>query len=192
MTILVDRKKNIPGIYFADRQVANGVESFQSNSSLFYSSLAFQDTKYLCMIRSTKHSTKFTNTKKLAQLSLFVAEYRRCAKIMLDLLWENGYKWETKDKNDNTVQHEFSVSKNLLEHPQFIRHQTLTIDTKLSSRVLTCLATQLAGIIGASVEKQRKRLYTQTKLKQEGRVDKRVEKKILQNKPTKPNLDNLN
>lgn len=144
------------------------------------------------MIRSTKHSTKFTNTKKLDQLSLFVAEYRRCAKIMLDLLWDNGYKWETKDKHNNTVQHEFNVSKNLLEHPQFIKHQTLTVDTKLSSRVLTCLATQLAGIIGASVEKQRKRLYTQAKLKREGRTNPKLDKKILQNKPTKPNLDNLN
>lgn len=143
------------------------------------------------MIRATQHSTKFSNKKKQENLTLFISEYRRVATILLNQIWNNGYCWNTT-KDGVTVQHEFNVVKNLLEHPKYIDYTRFKIETKLSARVLSSLVTQLAGIIGASVEKQRKRLYIQAKLKQEGKIDFRLEKKIRQNTPVIPNLEHLN
>lgn len=36
MTILVDKKKNLPGIYFSYRQVANGVDPFYKCSCVYF------------------------------------------------------------------------------------------------------------------------------------------------------------
>lgn len=143
------------------------------------------------MIRATQHSTKFCNTTKLSNLDLFISEYRRISNIILNKIWSEGYCWTTS-KDNVTTQHEFNVNKNLLEHPKFIDYTRYTIETKLSARVLSSLVTQLAGIIGASVEKQRKRLYMKEKLAKENKIDHRLEAKIRQNIPVVPNLNNLN
>jgi hypothetical protein len=134
------------------------------------------------MIRTTNHSLKFSNTCKLSKLSEFIGEYRRVSGLILDQIWENGYTWKVKD-ND----YEFNVKENKLEHPKFIDYNDFDIETTLSARALSSLVTQLCGIIGASVEKQRKRLYQWEKT-----PNKQLEKKIQQNIPVKPNISQLN
>lgn len=56
------------------------------------------------------------------------------------------------------------------------------------------LTTQLSGIIRAEVEKQKKRIYMYYKFKNEGKSKKELHlliKKIKQNNPIKPNVDNI-
>jgi len=134
------------------------------------------------MIRTTNHTLKFSNTNKLNKLQEFISEYRRVSGLILDQIWENGYKWEVKNKN-----YEFNVNENKLDHPKFIDYNSFDIKTNLSARALSSLVTQLCGIIGASVEKQRKRLYQWEKT-----PNSQLEKKIEQNKPQKPDISKLN
>lgn len=134
------------------------------------------------MIRTTNHTLKFSRKGKLSKLQEFIREYRRVSGLILDQIWENGYSWEVKDKT-----YEFNVKENKLEHPKFIDYNDFNIETKLSARALSSLVTQLCGIIGASVEKQRKRLYQWEKT-----PNPQLAKKIQQNKPVKPDISKLN
>ena len=145
------------------------------------------------MIRTTKHFLNYTNTNtnKIENLSKLLQEYRRVAKIILENLWENGYIWYS-EKFPGLEKHEFNIKKNKLEHPKFIDYNRFCVDTKLSGRMLSSLTTQLSGILGASVEKQRKRLFTRAKIISEGGSTTLLDRKIFQNIPQFPNLDNVN
>jgi transposase len=143
------------------------------------------------MIRTSKHNLNETNSEKLNNLDKFVKEYRRVAELILTNIWTNGYSWIIK-KDGKEILKTFDVKNNLLDHPQFLDYNKFDVETTLSARVLSSLYGQLCGVLGASVEKQRKRLYIKEKLKQEGKVDLRLEKKIKQNIPQKPDLENLN
>lgn len=144
------------------------------------------------MIKTSKHTTKFSNLEKLENLSIFLKEYRRFAQIMIDYIWENGYVWEF----NNEVKR-FSIKENLLEFPHLINSSILkdiNEKTFLSGRTLKCLMTQIAGMIRSEVEKQRKRIWQFNKFKSEGFSKKKLKcliKKIKQNIPTKPNCKNI-
>jgi len=142
------------------------------------------------MIRSSKHTTKFSNKNKLDNLSMFIIEYRRVASIIVDDIWINGYYWNYKDQV-----HEFNISKNLLELPAYLEYKKFSIETFLSARALSALCTQLTGTLKASVEKQRKRIFMLNKLKSSSTPKKQrklLGKKLKQNIPQKPNVTNLN
>jgi hypothetical protein len=143
------------------------------------------------MLRSTKHFLKDTNINKSSNLSLLLKEYRRVAKIILSDIWENGYVWYTEFCT-GLQRHEFNIKKNKLEHPKFIDYNRFSLKTTLSGRMLSSLVTQLAGILGASVEKQRKRLYMREKILEEGGNVTLLDRKIKQNIPVFPNLENVN
>jgi len=139
------------------------------------------------MIRSSKHTTKFSNKGKLDNLNSFINEYRRVASIIVDEIWNIGYKFY----NDK----EFNISKNQLELPKYIEYKNFEIDTFLSARTLSSLCTQLTGTLKASVEKQRKRIYMLEKMKSNNTSKKErklLAKKLKQNIPQKPNIANLN
>ena len=93
-----------------------------------------------------------------------------------------GYKWMIND-----VEHEFNVTENKLDHPRFIDYNKFKLDTTLSSRALSSLVTQLCAVLGASVEKQRKRLFQYEKTPND-----QLLKRIGQNIPIKPNISKLN
>lgn len=138
------------------------------------------------MIRSSKHTTKFSNKGKLNEIDSFIQEYRRVASIIIDDIWNNGYKFYDK---------EFNIDKNQLELPKYIDYNSFNIETFLSARALSSLCTQLTGILKASVEKQRKRLYMLDKMKSSKTSKKErklLVKKLKQNIPQKPNIQNLN
>lgn len=143
------------------------------------------------MIRATKHFLKGTNSIKLTNLSLLLKEYRRVMKLILEDIWENGYVWYTEFCN-GLQKHEFNLKKNKLDYPKFIDYNRFKLETPLSGRMLSSLVTQLSGIIGASVEKQRKRLYIRDQIIKEGGKTFLLDRKIAQNKPTFPNLENVN
>jgi hypothetical protein len=143
------------------------------------------------VIKSTKHFLKETNQGKISDLTLLVKEYRRVAKVILEDVWYNSYSWIT-EKDGVIENHTFNVSQNKLEHPKFLNYKDFNLETKLSARMLSSLVTQLCGILGASVEKQRKRLYIREKIAAEGGKTTLLDRKILQNIPVLPNLDNVN
>jgi len=144
------------------------------------------------MIKTSKHTTKFSNSEKLENLNIFLKEYRRVAQVITDYIWENGYVWEFKGKIKR-----FSIKENLLEIPPFINSSILNDikeDTFLSGRSLKCLITQVVGIIRSEVEKQRKRIWQFNKLKSDGVSKKKLKqliKKLKQNIPIKPNCKNI-
>lgn len=141
-------------------------------------------------ILTTKHSICEANTGKIVLLNTFINEYRKVAQQIIDDIWSNGYKYTINNKS-----YEFNINKNQLDVPIFIDYKCFNIDTTLSARALSSLVTQLSGVLSASVEKQRKRLYMLSKQKEEGieRIKrKQLIKKIKQNIPQKPNCNNLN
>lgn len=140
------------------------------------------------MIRSTNHLIiKDINKNKLEKLSNFIDEYRRVAKLIIDDIWSNGYKWSVEDKN-----FEFNINNDLLDSPSFIDYNRFNITTSLSGRSLSSLVTQLVGIIRATTEKRRKRLYVFNKLCDEGFYNERLQQNIEKFQVLNPNVYNLN
>lgn len=145
-------------------------------------------------MKTSRHIIKFANSKKLDKLLVFLTEYRRCAGILVDYLWENGYKW-TDSKNNNFY---FLPKSGLLEAPLMITSDIITkanLSTFLTGRSLKCLLTQIAGMLRGECEKQRKRLFMLKKAKAEGKSKKHLKlliQKIKKNNPVKPNTNHIN
>lgn len=134
------------------------------------------------MIRSTRHNLTYANAGKRSLVREFISEYRRVAGIILDDMWNNGYSWNTPEGELT-----FNVSQNKLDHPRYIDYSGFDIETTLSARALSSLVTQLCGVIGASVEKQRKRLY-----QYETTPSEALAEAIAENAPVKPDISRLN
>lgn len=133
------------------------------------------------LIRSSKHTTKYSNTNKKNNLSLFIDEYRRVATNIINEIWNNGYQ-------------NFNIKENQLQFPKFIDYNHFKIDTFLTARALSSLVTQVSGMIRTEVEKQRKRLFILNKLKENGASKKQrssLAKSIKENIPHKPSCLNL-
>lgn len=141
------------------------------------------------MIKTSKHSIQYSNSGKLNSYTDLISEFRNVAQIIVDDIWTNGYVW-----SDNTGEHMFSISNNQLSFPSFIDYNRFKLDTFLSARALSSIATQVAGMIKAETEKQRKRLYILNKVKSEGASKKQrrlLGRKLKQNIPVKPNCSNF-
>lgn len=144
------------------------------------------------MIRTSKHTTKFSNNVKLENLKIFLDEYRRVAQLLVNHIWENEYRWEYKGELKT-----FSVKDNLLEFPPLINSsivKDIKLETFLTGRALKCCMTQVAGMVRAEVEKQNKRIWQFNKFKSSGICKKRLKtliKKIKQNIPSRPKCTNI-
>lgn len=142
-------------------------------------------------IRTSNHTVKFANPSKQLQLRVFVNEYRRIAQEIINHIWTHGYSWT--DKKNQT--HTFNPNTNNLHSPSFIDYNQIPIsDTFLTARALSSLVAQLAGMISAACEKQRKRLYQLDKLKSSGVPKAKLQKlikKIKTNIPQEPNTKNM-
>jgi len=137
------------------------------------------------MIRSTNHKLGFANIGKRGKYSAFIAEYRRCAVIYLDFLWNNEIQYTAKDNNKT-----FNISNELLDVPPMLSKASvagLVLDTNLSARVLKCCLTQVLGSIRAATKKQQKRIYQYTRTQTTALAGA-----IERNKCVKPNLTKLN
>lgn len=145
------------------------------------------------IIKTSRHEIlPYANTGKIESLHSFIDEYRRVASIIVNEIWNNGVSWADKNKESKR----FSIKDNLLEFPMFLDYNSFDIgDTFLSARSLSSLVTQISGIIRASTEKQRKRLFMLDKNKSNGVPKKKMEKlikKIKTNIPQKPNCERIN
>lgn len=135
-------------------------------------------------IRSLKHTTKFANKNKLANLRAFLSEYQRVGTELIKNIWENGYG-------------DFDVKNDKLDFPKYINYASFNIESSLSGRALSSLATQVAGIISSSTEKRRRLLWGRDKRKSEGLSIVKIEKKLAKNDyicvmPRMPFCANLN
>lgn len=140
------------------------------------------------MVRSSAHSVKFCNKDKLVVLDNFLDEYRRVLGIYRDHIWENGYSWTTKDG----VEHIFFVPDQRYEHPKFIDYNFIKVETSLSARALSSMVTQLCGILGGAVEKQKKNQYKLAKMIEEGKKPTaKFLKKMKNDIPRKPRVSNV-
>lgn len=154
-----------------------------------------KDEKINTIIRTSCHTTKFSNTQKNQNLNNYINEYRRVTQKFVDYIWDNGYKW--LDKKTNTIQ-EFNVEKNKLTLPSMLTSNIIyksEVDTILTGRSLKCCLTQVSGMLRAETEKQRKRLTMLDKLREEGdprRKRKALIKRIKENIPKKPNANQIN
>jgi len=91
------------------------------------------------MIRSTRHHIKDSNSGKKSSYSRFIEEYSRVAKLMVEQVW-------VKLPDD-------------LNLPKYLDYKTFNIETDLSARALSSAATQVSGIVRASITKQKRRLW---------------------------------
>lgn len=117
------------------------------------------------IIRSTRHSLKFSNKIKLEKFGAFLSEYQRVGQFLIDEIWDNGYG-------------EFNIKKDVLDIPKYIDYKQFKIETPLSARALSSLATQITGVISASTEKRRRKLWLFEKLEKEGKPNKNVKKQL--------------
>jgi putative transposase len=101
------------------------------------------------MIRSSKVSLKFANTGKREALSGFIAAYRDVVEQAVDLLW-------TSDSVPSLL-------------PQELTKQLVT---DLSARAVQCAGKQASGIVRATRDKQKKRLWMIRKLTEENQLVK--------------------
>lgn len=135
-------------------------------------------------VRASKHHFhRDTNKTKLVAYSAFIAEYRRVSGLILSDMWDNGYSWSDKQGNQKL----FFVSKGYLDVPRFIDYKKFKVETSLSARALSSLVVQLAAVISASVEKQRRRLYVAASKGSSAALDRVIAK----NKPVKPDVSRL-
>lgn len=146
-------------------------------------------------IKTSKHSIKYSNKRKVNDLHRFIDEYRRVAGLIIEDIWSNDYKWGVIDKSTGEViSYEFSIKNNELYAPSFIDYKRFAIETELSARAMSSLVTQVSGLLKAATEKQRKRLYVLNKKKKEGSTRKErrlLARKIKTNIPQKPSTANL-
>lgn len=143
------------------------------------------------MIRTSKHHfSSYINSGKEETLSLFVDECERMFNLILDDIWINGYKWSVENK-----EFEFNPRFKKLDTPKYIDYKKFSHHkTILSARALNSVTDKLCGVLSASIEKQRKRLYQLQKFK-DNKVDKlsysKLINKIKQNNVVKPNIKNF-
>jgi IS605 OrfB family transposase len=124
------------------------------------------------MIKSTKITLKFSNRKKLENISTFVDEYRRVLFIFVNQLW-------------NITDVKCLLPKEITD--------TIT-DSWLSSRAIQCAGKQASGIVRGAKKKQSKRLYQINKFKSLGQFKKmRKLQKIYDSvRVSKPNITVVN
>lgn len=91
------------------------------------------------MIRSTKHHLKDLNKAKALRYKNFVLEYSRVVRLLVDQAW-------------------VALPTSLVV-PKYYNYKEFDVETDLSARALSSAVTQVSGILRASVEKQRRRLW---------------------------------
>lgn len=144
------------------------------------------------MIRTTNHSLSFANSNKIEKYTQFLDECLSTSKQYLDYLWDNKIEFEIKEQKKF-----FDIKNDNLEIPSMLSNPDVeskieNFKTKLSGRARKCILTQVLGIIKATTEVRRKRLFVFSKLCEEGVYNERLYLNLQKFQALKPNLDNIN
>ena len=131
------------------------------------------------MIRSSKHSLKYTNQNKRDNLSIFLTEYRRLLQVILDDLWENG------------LESFFNIQKNQLKIPSFLPNDYLKKhDSWLTARMKQGVGKQVCSMLKAAVKKRSQQFYVLKKLQRKSEPTPSLQKAIDIQPLVKPNSSN--
>ena len=132
------------------------------------------------IVKSSTHTTKFTNTGKQVVLSDFLIEYNRAIWWYVDYLWTTKIEWLPGRILD--------VKRNKLDVPDFISTANTYFNTELSSRAIKLASAEALAIVKSQVEHRRKQLYVLSKKMSEGFIKdvKYLQRKIDSNPLIKP------
>ena len=133
------------------------------------------------IIKSSQHSTKFTNTGKMDVLAEFLDEYERMKWWFVEYLWVNSVKWG----NNGQV---LDIKNNRLDVPSFISTTNISYTSDLSARAIKIASSEALSIINSTLKKRKSQLYVLANKMREGKVSevKRLQSKIDSNPLTKP------
>ena len=111
------------------------------------------------IIRTSRHSLKFTNPGKKQSLHAFLEEYRTAVQRYIDFLWNNRIEWK-----ENRI---LDVQNDFLDCPRMLDYKIISFETKLSARALSSAVTQACGIVQSKTRRLQKLLWIIEKLKEE-------------------------
>ena len=110
--------------------------------------------KSTTLIRTAKHTTKFSNTGKLNVLSAFLDEYDLAVKYYVDYFWNSKIEWLTKDGSTKRL----DITNKQFDLPNFI--STVGNEPRdtpnLSARILKSASSQALGIVASIITKRNK------------------------------------
>ena len=132
------------------------------------------------MIRSTKHTLKYTNSGKRDLILLILAEYRTLVHLIINKIWDEGYE------KFNPLTKQLELQKLL---PSAFANQ---FDTWLSARLRQCAGKQALGMIRAATEKQRKRFFVLKKLQKKKKDHANLQRYIDTHPLVKPTTKHIN
>jgi transposase len=124
------------------------------------------------MIRSSSHSIKFTNAKKLQEYRNFIEEYRTLVGKYVNILWT---------MKDNVPKY---IDAKII--------QSITTKVEFDARIRQCAATQASGMVRAVLAKRKKQLHKLKQLQREGKSTHYLQRKLDTTPVTKPNTSNIN
>lgn len=106
------------------------------------------------LIRTAKHTTKFSNTGKLNVLSAFLDEYDLAVKYYVDYFWNSKIEWLSKDGSPKRL----DIANKQFDLPNFISTvgNEPTDTPNLSARILKSASSQALGIIVSIIAKRNK------------------------------------
>ena len=132
------------------------------------------------MIRSSKHSLKFANICKLSELNLLIIEYKRLVNVIVNHVWEHGYRG-------------LKIQQNRLNCPSMMDCTFLeNFPSTYTERLKQAAAKQALSMISAATEKRRKQLWQLRKLQKLGEKPKYLQRKINLFPLIKPDTANIN
>jgi hypothetical protein len=141
------------------------------------------------VIRTSKHSVDETNKDKLVKYKAFLAEMRRVAAIYVDYFWGTNYEWVDGKGNPKVL----DIASKQYHCPPYFDYSLIPVETDLSCRALSSLATQCCGMVKAALEGQNHRQYVYDKKTREG---EKISEKLIENMekfvPVKPRTQNMN
>jgi transposase len=151
------------------------------------------------MLRTSKHTIKFANTNKIQELETFLQEYHRVIQTYIDYLWNNNIIYSVNKKlkdSEEIIQltKTLNISKEQYDCPTMLVaefNNLLNLQINLSARALKCCSTQACSMVRAVLEKPKRRQYVYQKLLKEGKDTVKIEKKIKEQKITKPEIKNI-
>lgn len=110
--------------------------------------------KSLTLIRTAKHTTKFSNKGKLEVLSAFLDEYNLAVQFYVDYFWSSKIEWALKDGSVKCL----DISNNQFDLPNFISTvgNEPTNTPNLSSRIFKSASNQALGIVSSIISKRNK------------------------------------
>ena len=108
--------------------------------------------KSTTLIRTAKHTTKFSNNGKLEVLSAFLDEYDLAVQFYVDYFWSSKIDWTLKDGSVKCL----DISNQQFDLPSFISTvgNEPSNTPNLSSRVLKSASSQALGIVSSIIAKR--------------------------------------